>query len=283
MIERNDSPGISAVVITKNEETNIQRCLESLKWADETVVVDSGSTDRTLEIAERCGARALTHIMSPFNANQQRNWAMENGNLIGEWVLFMDADEQVTPALAEAICRELGQAQDDVVGYRLAPKFMFMGRWLKHAGGYPAWHDRLVRKGTLSFVGSWPPDHFEQTDKKIGHIYEPYLHFSFNNGIERWIDKHNLYSTNVACDVISSLQSDYHVEGRHEFGERLQLWASRYIILGTLLRLAYFLIVRRAVFDGHAGIVHALMMAMYQLMIGLKVEEFKRRERGSPM
>lgn len=274
---------ISTVVITKNEERNIRRCLESLGWADEMVVVDSGSTDRTLEIAEGCGARVIVNEMVPFDGCQQRNWAMENGDLIGEWVLFMDADEQVTPALAEAIRRELAQAQDRVVGYRLVPKFMFMGRWLRHAGGYPAWHDRLVRKGTLGLVGSWPLAQFEPTDKKIGHLYEPYLHFSFNNGIERWIDKHNLYSTNVARDVISSLQSDYHVEGRHEFGKRLELWASRHIILGTLLRLTFSLIVRRALFDGYAGIVHALMMAMYQLMIGLKVEEFKRRERGSPM
>lgn len=278
------SVSISAVVLARDEEVNIGRCLESLTWADEMIVVDSGSTDGTVEIARQHRARVLVNEMLPFNASAQRNWALHNADLIGDWVLFLDADEEVTPALAEAIRHELSEAADEIVGYRLCPRFMFLGQWLRYTMGYPAWHDRLVRRDTIGFAGSWPSDHFEPTDKQIGYIHEPYLHFSFNNGIARWLAKHNVYSTNVARSVMEELR--YNQKGQARvlpLKRRLEYWASGHIVLGVLFRLGYQLLVRRSFLDGYPGIMYSLMMAAYQLMIGLKVEEFKRRNAGLPM
>jgi glycosyltransferase involved in cell wall biosynthesis len=95
---------ISAIVLTKNEALNLERCFNSLQWCGEIVVVDSGSTDGTQEVAESLGAKVYTHIQPPpFRISEQRNWALENCDLKGEWVLFSDADETIPTALAVAI------------------------------------------------------------------------------------------------------------------------------------------------------------------------------------
>lgn len=137
---------ISVIVLTHNEEQNIEACLRSVSdWAGEVFVVDSGSTDATAAIARRHGATVVTHAFE--NYSRQRNWAQENLPLAFDWVFHIDADERVTPELADSI-RELFKNGDpaSVDGVLISRRTVFLGRPIWHGGHYPAWHLRLFRR-----------------------------------------------------------------------------------------------------------------------------------------
>lgn len=139
--------GISAVVVTKDEEVNLERCLSSLHgWCGPIFVVDSGSTDRTEEMARRFGAEFLFH---PFETHaKQWNWALNNLPLRGGWVLALDADQQVTPGLREEILQAVREAPGAVDGYYLPKKQYFRGQWLRHGGYWPKHLLKLFRAGS---------------------------------------------------------------------------------------------------------------------------------------
>ena len=137
---------ISAIVLTFNEERNLSACLDSLAgWVDEIFVVDSGSSDRTVEIARQAGARVFEHAFEHYGA--QRNWAIDQLPITSGWTLHIDADERITPELRRAITAALAQDPHDVSGFLVSRRTLFMGRWIRHGGHYPAWHLRLMRTG----------------------------------------------------------------------------------------------------------------------------------------
>ena len=139
---------ITAIILTKNEEVNIKRCIESITGlANRIVVVDSGSTDKTIEIAEKMGAEIYRH--EPFeHYAKQFNWALDNVNIKTKWVYRIDADEVVTPELKKEIieaCKE--HSNDDVNGLVMKFKIFFMGRFLKHGGIYPFYNLTIFKYG----------------------------------------------------------------------------------------------------------------------------------------
>ena len=138
---------ISVAIITKDEELNIRQCLESVKWADEIVVVDSGSTDRTLEICREYNVSAYVEEWKGFS--RQKNSAIQKTR--NEWVLSLDADERVTPTLVREISRlmETGPRRE---GYFMARKNFFLGRWMRRCGWYPDFNLRLFRKSRGGFL-----------------------------------------------------------------------------------------------------------------------------------
>ena len=173
----------TAVVLTLNEQRNIKRCLASLSWADEVVVVDSGSGDETVALALASGARVVEHCQpGPFLIADQRNWALQHAGLAGEWVLFVDADEEVTQTWRERSDPAVpGLGGPDA--YQLAPKYMFWGRWMRRCMRYPAWHDRLVRRGKVAFAGGvW--EHFT-AGVGMARIDQPYIHHGNSQGSRR--------------------------------------------------------------------------------------------------
>src|ERR1700740_2878345 len=134
---------IAAIVLTKNEQANIPRCLASIPWPQK-VVLDSGSTDATVEVAKECGATVFVHVQEgPFNIAEQRNWAIATSKLNAGWILFLDADEELPGRTISAI-EDACTRSNDFDAFELAPKYLFWGRWLKRTQGYPNWHDRLV-------------------------------------------------------------------------------------------------------------------------------------------
>ena len=137
---------VAAIVLTYNEERNIRDCLASLAgWVQQLFVVDSGSTDATVAIAREMGATVLTHPFEHYGA--QRNWALDNCPVTAPWVLNVDADERVTPEMRASIERVVGAEEPGVTGYLFSRRTVFMGRWIRHGGHYPAWHLRLFRTG----------------------------------------------------------------------------------------------------------------------------------------
>jgi len=140
------APLLSVAIVTLNEEQNLPRTLASVQWADEIIVVDSGSTDRTVEIARSFGAKVIARPWPGFAA--QKNFAIAQCG--GAWVLTLDADEELTPELQQEI-RALLQSQPAADAFYLRRRNLFLGRWVKHGGFYPDAKLRLFRRGAAQF------------------------------------------------------------------------------------------------------------------------------------
>jgi glycosyltransferase involved in cell wall biosynthesis len=166
---------LSAVVICGNEEANIGDCLESLTWCDEIVVVDSQSTDRTVEIAKKYTDKVIVRAWPGYVA--QKQFALEQAT--GDWILSLDADERCTPALKDEIQRTLANP-GDVNGFAVKRHVWYLGRWINHGGWYPDYKVRLVRRGKARWTGIDPHDKLEaegETRRLDGEL----IHFTYRD------------------------------------------------------------------------------------------------------
>ena len=188
-VQPGEHTSVSAIVITKNEEAVIGRCLESVQWADEIIVVDSGSTDRTVEIAERLHARTVVTPDWP-GPGPQRNRAIELAT--AGWILALDADEWVTPELREEI-RAVSEAPGDYVGYRIPRLSSYCGRRMRHSGWWPDYVSRLFRRGRARFGGGIVHDHLVP-DGRMGKLGSPLLHEAITD-LDDMLNKLNSYSS----------------------------------------------------------------------------------------
>jgi len=270
---------ISAVVLTKNEEVNIRRCLASLPWVDDLFVVDCGSEDNTVAIATEMGAYVVIHCPEVFLISEQRNWALDNLEISTEWVLFLDADEAVTPKLKTAIEDAIKNAPPDVAGFQMRPKNIFLGRWLRHVIPDPAWHDRLVRLGHARFKGGvW--ESFE-TRGRIWRIREPYLHYVFSHGLTGWLEKHQRYAKWKALKYLEGNEETSSANAIKMFlrgnprplYRKLERAAMRFGWISPLMRFIYHYVLLGGFLDGLPGLIYSMLLAMYQLMIYVNVLE----------
>ncbi|MHC4992137.1 MAG: glycosyltransferase family 2 protein [Planctomycetota bacterium] len=264
-------PPVSVVILTLNEELNIPECLASCAWCDDVHVLDSGSTDRTVQIARELGAQIHVHPFNSFGA--QRNWAIDNIGMKHEWVFHLDADEHFTPELLESM-RELLAKSPSEAGFYVPNKLMFMGRWLKRSGAYPTYQMRLFHKKRMRFC-DYGHGQRELTGGVVGTLDVPYLHFAFSKGLTDWFAKHNRYSALEALQVLEQpsttwswrdLFSSDPVKQRRAWKE----W-SHHIPFRAQLRRLYMLFILGGIFEGRAGRTYARMMAIYEQMISLKL------------
>ncbi len=178
---------ISILVLTLNEEINLPRCLESVSWSDDIVVLDSGSTDRTVEIAEAAGARVVYRKLEDWSEHQ--NWAVTAIPFKHRWVYYTDADEVVTPELRQEL-QVIARAPDTAaVAYRVRFKNQFMGRWLRWSSLYPTWVLRFFRPEKVRWERKVNP--VPVVDGPEGRLAGHFLHYSFNKGLNAWFEKHN--------------------------------------------------------------------------------------------
>ena len=189
---------ISILVLTLNEENNLPGCLETVKWSDDIHVLDSYSSDRTKEIAREYGAKVWLRKFDSFS--QHQNWALQNIPFRHPWVFYFDADERVTPKLAEAMQRAVANPEGNVA-FRVQRRDFFLNTWLKHVQ-MTAFYDRLFRPEKM---------HYE----RLGHcISKPdgpvstidgYLdHYPFSKGLTDWLARHNFYSTQEAQQIMKN-------------------------------------------------------------------------------
>jgi glycosyltransferase involved in cell wall biosynthesis len=269
---------VSVVILTQDEEANIADCLASLAGFDDVHVLDSGSTDGTVEAARQRGVPVHHHPFEGFG--RQRNWAIENVPTRHDWQLHLDADERMTPGLAAEMAAAL-KAEPGVGGYRLASKLMFAGRWLRRAGQYPAYQVRLFHRGRLRFADHGHGQR-EQTDYPLGQLREPYLHHAFSKGLDHWFAKHAVYARQEAELALGlagaggegprgSLFSRDATQRRRALKRLTARLPGRYF-----LRLAYLLLVRRAFLDGPAGVTYAHMLATYEAMVEVHLRLLRR-------
>ena len=258
-----------------NEAANLPRCLASLSWCDERLVVDSGSQDGSQERAKELGVMVQEHKQpGRFLITEQRNWALEHGGLTSEWVLFLDADETVGDACREAILHAIEQpgAPD---GFELTPRYWFLGRWLKHTQGYPNWHPRLLRRGRMQFEGGvW--ESF-LAGQRIGRITEPYEHYAFSKGIDDWLERHRRYADWEADRIAEFLTSgNAEALGTNRW-LRLRRLTARLWPLRPVLRFSQKYLLQGGFLEGWQGLLFALLMAGYDLITAIKIIEIKRR------
>lgn len=229
---------LSVIIITKNEAAHIGACLQSLSFADEVIVLDSGSSDDTCAIARQHGAR-VEHTADWPGFGPQKNRALDLAT--GDWVLSIDADERVTPELAQAIGRVLSQPGADA--YRIARLSNFCGRWIRHSGWWPDYVVRLFRRQAGRFSDARVHEHVVvqgKTETLPGH----FLHYPYAS-LEVFIDKINRYSTEAA-------------QAAHRKGRRTSLPGIFGHAAWTFIR-HYWL--RRGFLDGWQGLVLAGMAA----------------------
>ncbi len=264
------------MILTFNEESNIEDCLKSLDWCDDVIVIDSGSSDLTVSRAHaaRGDVRVFSHPFSDFG--QQRNWAIDHTAPRNEWILFLDADEQSTPEFAAAVVRAISASQE-VAGYYLCAKNFFLGNWIKHSTFHPSWQLRLLKRGEVRFEKMGHGQR-EVTLGKLSYLMEPYHHYPFSKGISDWIARHNKYSTEEAPLICSSRKERLQLLDLLAFDSVLRRRclkrvASRTQILRPLLMFIYTYFFRFGFLDGRAGLMFALLRTSHEIHNVVKVAE----------
>ena len=275
---------VSVLVLTYNEEENLPRCLDSVDWADDVLVLDSFSTDRTAEVARARGARVLQRAFDTFAG--QRNYGLDEGAPRHPWVLHLDADEVVPDDLRDELVAIAGGegAAGAPPAYRVASKMMFQGRWLEHAGMYPAYQVRFGLRDRLRFVQVGHGQREDLPPEEVGTLEHALEHYSFSKGLHEWFAKHNRYSTDEAAEALRQAGGDLDWAGlgssdRTRRRRALKALASR-LPLRPALRFAYMYVLRRGFLDGRAGLAYCRLLATYEAMTVSKERELRLRQRG---
>lgn len=278
---------VSVIIPIKNEAVNLPRCLDYVKWADEIFVVDSQSTDGSIAIAQDFGAKV---VQFEFNGTwpKKKNWALENLAFRNEWVFILDADE-VLPAPAKAEFTKAITDAGDVAGYWINRRFMFMGRWLRHAY-YPNWNLRLFRHahGRYEKLTDAP------TNSGDNEVHEHVLvngrtaklqveidHYAFPS-IDVFIEKHNRYSNweaRVAADTLLDSGSGKISSQAVNRCRKLKTLSQR-LPFRPWLRFLYVYVWQKGFLDGAEGYYFARLHGFYEFLSVAKTRELlKARER----
>lgn len=261
--------GISIVILTFNEEANIASCIESCQFSDDIHVIDSGSTDRTVAIAQNLNTRVHFHAFESFG--KQRNWAIDNAGCKYDWVFHLDADERLTPPLIEEMNEITANENNDTAGYHVPNKLMLHGKWIKRSSGYPIYQMRFFNRHKMRFI-DFGHGQREEPDKKLGRLQEPYLHFAFSHGMERWLTKHNQYARAEAIESINS-ESDLRVGdllNSDSLIRRRALKSLSYRLpFRPTLRWLMIVVFQLGILDGKAGLTYAKMISTYDSMFQL--------------
>lgn len=243
---------LSVIIITKNEAANIRDCIESVKWADEIVVVDAGSTDETVQICQELGARVYVHDWPGFGVQKNRALAYATK----DWVLSLDADERVTPESHAEMMR--GMSADNVQGYHIPRRSQFCGRFVYHSGWYPDYVLRLFKRGSGRFSDSLVHETV-LLDGVTSRFKNPLLHYSYltKADVERKVEQ---YSTAAAHQMLQA-------------GKRASLAAA--VLRGSWAFVRTF-ILRLGVLDGVTGWNIARMNARTTYLKYRKLETLRQ-------
>lgn len=186
---------LSVITLTLNEEHNIAECLSTVQWADELIVVDSGSTDRTVELAKSFTKHVMNVEWKGYGAT--RNLALARST--GDWVLWLDADERVTPELSAEIQRIVQTNETEIAAYSVARRAYFLGRWIKHCGWYPSRVTRLFRREKGRFTENNVHEQL-RVDGVVRELRHDLLHYT-DPDLKHYFAKFNRYTSLAAEDL----------------------------------------------------------------------------------
>jgi glycosyltransferase involved in cell wall biosynthesis len=245
---------VSAIVICLNEERKIGRCLASLRWADELIVVDGGSTDRTVPIARAHGA--VVHVNEWPGYAAQRAFALARAT--GEWVVSLDADEELEPRLAEEIQAALATCGQAVDGFVMPRQAYYLGRWIRHGEWYPDAKLRVFRRTRAACTNDDVHERFTVPGRTV-HLSGHILHYSHDD-VAHHVRKAARYAALVAAS-------------RHRAGARFS--AGR-LVWEPLRRALHGYVWRRGFLDGTQGLIICALTALYVFLVHAKLFELER-------
>lgn len=274
---------ISVIILTYNEELNIENCLKNVaEWCNEIFIVDAYSTDKTLEIAKKYGAKIIQHKFE--NQAQQFNWALDNLEIKNKWILRLDADEYLTEELKNEISEKLENISVDINGFYLRRRVYFMGRWIKHGGYYPIWLLRLFRYGKAKYQEERNVDeHLTLLEGKAGKMENDFIDDN-KKDLTWWIKKHNNYASREADEALKTLKRENiktPILGGQPAKKR---WVKEnlYFKMPMFFRAcAYFIyryFFRLGFLDGKEGLIfHFLQGFWYRFLVDAKIYEMKNK------
>lgn len=275
---------ITAIILTKNEELHIERCVKSVSLiCRDIIVVDSYSTDRTCELAMALGAQVVQHTY--VCQAQQFNWAIDNLSIETEWIWRVDADEYVELQLLSLVSNVLKNIDKKVNGIYVNKKIVFQGKPLMHGGWYPAQQIKIIRKGHGRSENKPMDEHLVITDGETISLNGDQTDENLNN-LTWWVEKHNHYADREACNTLSVIygmgDQSYTVEPRL-FGNTLQRrrwfklkYAHLPLYLRPFLNFFYRYILRLGFLDGNHR-WYVLQCFWYRYLVDAKIYELKKK------
>ena len=273
---------VSVLILTRNEQQDLPGCLASVAWSDDVHVLDSLSTDRTREIAREAGAQVTERAFDGYASQRNAGLRLPFRH---PWLLVLDADERVPPALAreiEAFVQGAG-THVDVAAARMRRRDIWWGTWLRRSQISP-FYVRLLRPERARYEREI--NEVLVVEGPIADLAQPFDHYPFSKGLDHWLDKHNTYSRMEAQLILSRsvpqpswrtalFGADFNERRVHQKAIFYRLPAR------PLIKLFYMLVWRRGVLDGVAGIRYALLQTIYEYLIVLKVKEAEQGQRAS--
>ncbi len=269
---------ISILVLTKNEQQDLPGCLASVAWSDDIHVYDSVSTDKTVEIAQNFGATVTSRPFDNWAAHQ--NWGLQNIKFKHPWVFYIDADERMTPELADelqAIVKDAGEH----VAFRIQRRDFYLGTWLKHVQSSP-FYMRLFIPSKMRYERMVNP--ISIADGSVGQLKSYLDHFPFSKGVSHWIERHNSYSTFEAKQIIENRKNQAEFSlikafTAKDFHERRfhQKECFYRMPMRPLLKFLILYVAKRGFLDGNAGLRYAILQSIYEYFIVLKTKELETK------
>ncbi|MBE8992824.1 glycosyltransferase family 2 protein [Microcystis aeruginosa] len=289
MFSQSEKIPVSVLIPAKNEESNLPACLESVARADEVFVVDSQSSDHSIEISTNYGANVVQFY---FNGRwpKKKNWSLDNLPFRNEWVLIVDCDERITPELWDEIATVIQDPNYN--GYYLNRRVFFLGQWIRYGGKYPDWNLRLFKHksgryenlNTEDIPNTGDNEVHEHVilDGKVGYLKNDMLHIDFRD-IYHWLERHNRYSNweaRVYYNILTGNDESGTI-GAHLFGDAVQrkrflkkIWVK--LPFKPLLRFILFYFIRLGFLDGKAGYIYGRLLSQYEYQIGVKLYELRQ-------
>ncbi len=281
---------LSVIILTKNEAVNLPTCLASFQPLNaEIFIVDSGSSDQTVEIAKQAGCKVFSHPWE--NHAKQVNWALENLPITTPWIMRMDADEYLTPELVEELKQVLPNTSDEVTGYQVKRRVFFMGRWIRHGGYYPTWLLRIWRQGFGVCEDRWIDEHIMLTEGIIESLKHDIVDDN-KKGLSFWTEKHNSYSDSYLKEYINPdyLKTEKILKDKQagQARQRRLIQRGLYDKMPLFLRpFIYFLLryfIGLGFLDGVNGLIfHFLQGFWYRFLIDAKIYEYYQKPRISTL
>lgn len=271
---------VAVVILTFNEEENISQALDSVVgWANEIFILDSKSTDRTLEIASTYDCKVVENIFENFS--KQRNFALDHLPIRSEWILFLDADEWLPEAVRQEITALVSGAPKEN-GFYINRRVIWMGSWIRR-GYYPSWILRLFRNRQGRCEDRAVNEHII-VEGSVGKLQNDFMHED-RKGVTQWIEKHNKYATQEAIELFNTRSdSNYKEIDVHFFGGqaerkrwiRYKIWNRLPPLLRPFLYFMYRYVLAGGFLDGRAGFIYHFLHALwYQFLIDVKYLELK--------
>jgi glycosyltransferase involved in cell wall biosynthesis len=270
---------VAFLIPTFNEEKNLSYALESCSFADQVFVLDSGSNDKTRQIAERSGAVFEYHAWEGFA--RQKNWGLSNLPIRTDWIFILDADEAITPSLRdELIAIASGRVTATTAGYYVNRYFVWEGREIRHCGYYPSWNLRFFRRGKARYEERDVHEHMV-VDGTVGYLKNDMRHEDRRGRDYLW-QKHLKYAELEAREMIKVVSSHStaglkpsifgnSLERRRAVKERI--WP--HLPGRWFWRFFYMYVMKRGFLDGSPGLDMCLFMARYEMVIEIKYRQFK--------